>query len=131
MEVILSLAILAGAVAITGELSRASLENARVVRDRTKAQLRCESKMAEIAAGLEPLESQEGLPFEDETDWTYSIMTEMIDEAGLMQLTVTVMQGGEEIEPVDFSLVRWIIDPSMASSDVTSEGTDSASSLGF
>ena len=52
LEVILALAILAGAVAVFSELSRGALENAGTARDLARAELLCESKLAEIAAGL-------------------------------------------------------------------------------
>jgi general secretion pathway protein I len=54
LEVILALAILTGAVAVLGEIVRLGIRNAQVARDTTQAQLLCESKLAEITAGIIP-----------------------------------------------------------------------------
>lgn len=117
LEVILSLAILAGAVAVLGQLTRGGLENARLARDLTLAQLYCESKMAEIAAGLAPLESQQGVPFEDTDDpsvldWIFTVEVVPTAQTGLLEVCVTVSQDPSmESQPVEYKLVRWIRDP--------------------
>ena len=51
MEVILSIAILASATVLLGELTRFGMRNAAIARDLTQAQLLCESKLNEIVAG--------------------------------------------------------------------------------
>jgi len=125
LEVILALAILGGAIAVLGELSRLGMRNAQYARDVTQAQLLCESKLAEITAGLSPLESEQGTPFEtaDETaasDWLYSVDVTPIDEDGLLEVRVTVTQDlPTEKRPVEFSLVRWMVDPEIESSEET------------
>ncbi len=116
LEVILALAILAGAVAVLGQLGRSGLENARLARDLTLAQLYCESKMAEIAAGLSPVDAQEGVPFEDTdepaADWTYTVEVNPTGQDGLLEVRVIVSQDpAVEIRPVEYSLVRWMADP--------------------
>jgi general secretion pathway protein I len=79
IEVILALAILCGALATLGELSRLGMREAEKARDLTQAQLLCESKLSEITAGVTPLEAQEDAPFEStdeedsESEWVYSI----------------------------------------------------------
>jgi len=124
LEVILALAILSGSVAVLGEVTRGAMENARIARDVTVAQLLCESKMAEVAAAITPAEMVTGVPF-DETDdpalldWLYTIEVESIDEeGGLLVVRVTVVQDlPAERRPVEFSLTRWLIE----SSEETSE----------
>ena len=117
LEVILALAILAGAVAVLGQLTRGGLENARLARDQTLAQLFCESKLAEIAAGLAPLESQQGTPFEDSDDpavldWTFTVEVNPAAQTGLLEVRVTVSQDASlQSQPVEYTLVRWIRDP--------------------
>src|SRR5262249_48605282 len=51
LEVILALAILAGAVAAIGELVRVGLHNADVARQLTRAEMLCESISDQIAGG--------------------------------------------------------------------------------
>ena len=123
LEVILAMAILCVAVAVLGEASRQGMRYARYARDLTQAQLLCESKLAEIAAGLTPAEAQQDVPFETteedaESEWLYSIDVTPLDEAGLSEVRVTVVQNvPEHKRPVEFSLVRWIAASSSESSE--------------
>ena len=117
LEVILALAILTGAIAVLGELARLGLRNARIARDMTYAQLLCESKLAEILAGITPPEPIRNAPFEllddpAELGWLYSIDLAPLEEEGLLAVRVTVAQDlPPEQHPVKLSLVRWIVDP--------------------
>jgi hypothetical protein len=116
----LALAILAGAIAVLGEASRIGLENARIARDLTHAQLLCESKLAEITSSPEsPIPEQE-IPFgtvEDpsEPDWYYWVEVTPIDTEGLLEIRVTVRKDLPTVkQPVELSLVGWMIDPEVA-----------------
>ena len=117
LEVVLALAILAGAVAVLGEVARSGMENARIARDLTAAQLLCESTLAEITAGATLPDPVYGVPYETvtdptEPDWLYSIEVEPVDEEGLIAVCVTVTKDlPPEMRPVEFFLVRWMIDP--------------------
>ena len=131
LEVILSLAILTGAIAVLGELARIGLENAGYTHQLTKAQLLCEGKMAEITSGITLPDPVSGVSFESETSdetasmidpgeaaWLYSIASDLIDENGLLQITVTVYQDlPEKKRPVTCSLVRWIVDSSLTGTE--------------
>lgn len=142
LEVILALAILAGAIATLGELSRLGLRNAQYAREVTEAQLLCESKMAEIAAGLTPAESQEDVPLaagseeeSGESEWLCTIAVGPDDANGvaavdmeeLTPVRVTVTRNlPAEKRPATFSLVRWI-----SSSESSAEtGTTPSASTG-
>jgi general secretion pathway protein I len=119
LEVILALAVLAGSLAVLGEAIRLGLHNAQVTRDLTQAQLLCESKLAEIAAGLTPSDPVQGARFDcvvgdGQTGWLYSISRETMGEEGLLVVCVTVTQDlPPEKRPVQFALVRWIPDPAV------------------
>ena len=137
LEVILALAILAGAIAVVGEVSSLGLRNAQKARDLTHAQLLCESKLAEIVAGLEPLEAQEGTPLgtvEDgsEPDWLYSVEVNPTPDTGLVEVRVTVSKDlPAEQRPASFTLVRWMLDPEATATETdTAEMSDSAESSG-
>ncbi len=134
LEVILAVAILAAAVAVLGELGRLGLQNARIARDLTEAQLLCESLMAGITAGITPPEPVHGARFDPDgnhavSGWLYSIDLVKIDEQGLMAVRVTVTQDlPPERRPVEFSLIRWIVDPGIEASEVPElEESDSPS----
>jgi len=139
LEVILALAILAGAVAVLGEAARHAMRNAQTARDLTHAQLLCESRMSEITAGLAPLEATEGneaaLPdvsgttetadeeTSPESDWLYSVDVQPIDEEGLVAVRVTVTRNtAPEQRGVEFSLVRWMVDTAMNQSQTGASG---------
>ncbi|MDD4266788.1 MAG: type II secretion system protein [Pirellulales bacterium] len=126
LEVILSLAILGGAMAILGEAVRQGMHNARIARDLTDAQLYCESKLAEIEAGLltanavadVPIERMQDSLLESSTDsyetgWLYSVESQVIDVAGLVQVAVTVSQDPAITKnPIRFTLTRLVLDES-------------------
>ncbi len=120
LEVILALAILAGAMAALGEVSRLALRNAAAARDLARAQLLAESKMSEILSGVSSPSAVENTAFQSsdyaldpgEPAWLYSISSESTDEDGLISVRVTVtrqMPAGQH--PVKFSLVHWVPDP--------------------
>ena len=121
LEVILALAILAGSLAVLGGAARLGMRNAESARDLTKAQLLCESKLAEITAGITPPDPVHGVAFvqtadtvvgQGETIWLYSIDRQHTDQEGLDVVRVTVTQ---KLPPnqraLTFWLDRWIPDP--------------------
>ncbi len=111
LEVILALAILAGSVVAIGEIIRNGLRAASDSRSITQAQLLCESKMAEVVAGVEPLDPVVGVQMEWEPEWLYSIDVQSMESGELLAVMVTVEQDPERTShPVHFSLVRWVSD---------------------
>lgn len=138
LEVILALAILAGAIAVLSEVSGIGMRNARLARDLTYAQLLCESKLAELVAGVEPLEAKQSVPLgtvsdSSEPDWLYSVEIHPTQQEGLLEVCVTVVKDQPpEMRPAQFSLVRWMLDPEAAASEANepsaSQETPSADS---
>jgi len=126
LEVILALAILGGAIAVLGEAARLALRNAEFTRDMARAQLLCESKLAEILAGVasaEPIQRAviENAAGPDEPAWLYSIEKASLDDEGLVSVRVTVVRDlPAEKHPVTFALVRWI-DTSQTSATESSD----------
>jgi type II secretory pathway pseudopilin PulG len=129
LEVVLALTILVGAIAVLGELVRLGTTNAGNARDLTQAQLLCESKMAEISAGLLVPEVVQGAPCEYDPEWLYSIDIQPTDMPGLVALRVTVFQDLPlNQRPAEFSLVRWMQDPllELPSGVPTDDGTSTS-----
>lgn len=124
LEVILAIAILGGAMIAIGELLRIGSRSSMSARELTTAQLHCESKLAEIAAGLLPAETAGPTPLEVDEDWRYSIEAAPTNQDGLLAVRVTVEQDlPPTSRPISFSLTRWIQDPNTvqtASSSTTS-----------
>jgi len=134
LELILALTILCAAVAALGEACRNGMRYAQYARDMTQAQLLCESKLAEIAAGVTPAEPQESVPFETTEDdgepqWLYSIEVTTLDEEGLIQVRVTVTKDVPASKrPVEFPLVRWMVDPSIETTEAATSAESGSTS---
>jgi len=120
LEVILALAILAGALTVLGELARRSLHNAEVSRATSEAQLLCESKLAEMAAGVTPVNPVVDAPWQSVPDteietndaWFYSVEVDSTGLDGLLAVCVTLSRDRPvQKGPESVWLTRWIIDP--------------------
>ena len=125
LEVILALAILAGGVAVLSQMSWSGLENARLAGEVVAAQLMAESLMAELMAGIHPMQSVHDQPVEDLSfDWhetlaagddlgrwlaTIDVSPAPLD--GLLHVAVTVRDGASPGRAAESSLVRWWVDP--------------------
>jgi prepilin-type N-terminal cleavage/methylation domain-containing protein len=126
LEVMLALGILGLSLAAIGEIMRIGSRNAEMARDLTTAQILCETKMAELAAGmLAPIPVTEAAILDVGTgdDWYYSIETQSIGQEGLLAVRVVVQQNPQLVSrPVSFSLIRWMIDPQQISSSTDTTG---------
>lgn len=110
LEVILSLAILSGAIATIGELVRQGAQHAQIARDLTHAQIKCESLLAELQAGLLVPESVSDVPIDD--DWSYSMEVESLESDGVLIVRLTVSQNASAAtRPATFSVIHWTPDP--------------------
>lgn len=133
LEVILAIGILAGASVLTGSIIRQGLQNTAAARDLTKAQIYCQSKLAEIAAGIEAAGPASDIPLDKEGKWVCSITTEPVGDYSLLAVTVTVNRVDKTgPRQVSYSLTQWIVDPesetATESGDASETSTDSAAS---
>ena len=116
LEVILALAILGGALAVLGSIVRVGTRSARHARGRVSAGLHCKSIMAEITAGIIPVEPMQpgALSVPDpEYDWMYSIDVEPTEMEGMLAVRVDVIENKPlTASPISTFLVRWVLDPS-------------------
>jgi prepilin-type N-terminal cleavage/methylation domain-containing protein len=112
LEVMIAIAILGVSLAAMGGLIRLGTRTAAESRDLTQAQILCEGKMSELAAGLIPPEAVEEAAFEMDPDWTYSVSVAPLETEGLLDVMVTVQQTAESGDATSsFTLRRWMIDP--------------------
>lgn len=135
LEVILAFAILAGSLAVLGELIRQGARAAAESRDLTRGQLLCESKISEVAAGVAPADPVQRVPFENDPEWLYSIEVLETEQPGLLGIHVTVEPNLDDLTQrhVSFTLVRWIPDPSLGLSEeqpLTTNSVPSGASSG-
>ena len=72
--------------------------------------------------GASSLEAAAAVAFELDPEWTYTIETGSLDQQGLVQARVTVQQvEADRLYPLTFTLTRWILDPSLASGETSTD----------
>jgi len=112
LEVLLAIAILGGAMIVITQLLNLGYRSAIEARMRTEAALLCDTKMAELAAGVLPLSGTSGEAIEENPNWNYSVSVENASQVGLLAVTVTVAQNNVGNQtPMSLSIVRLMPDP--------------------
>lgn len=112
LEVILALTILGISVAAIGQLIRIGTINAEESENLSKAQAYCDSRMAEVAAGILPLSSVGSAPCEEDPEWLYSVQVSAANQVGLLQVGVAVTQDPTSVSnPLKFTIFRLMPDP--------------------
>ena len=112
-----------------GELTRMGLQNAHRAAAWATAQLLCESKLAEITSGITAATSAPPTPLDETGLWQYSVIVEPTADASLLVVRVTVSENlSPQQSPVEFSLVRWMIDPQAAADAAATAESEAASS---
>jgi len=115
LEIILALAILAGALAALGEVMRLGDMNASFARDETEAQILASSVMDEFLSGARPLQALNRHDFDFVTDpaWVFSVVLEPTTHAEVVRVGVRVELKDAEPnkEPAHYELYRWMLHP--------------------
>jgi general secretion pathway protein I len=112
LEVIFAIALLVGALAIIGQHVYSGVRSAVEAEALTTAELLCESTLAQAIAGAIPLEPAAGVPIETMPDWQYTMeINEVESSSGLLAIRVIVTNAGSTPRPVEFALIRWMLDP--------------------
>lgn len=114
LEIVLSLAILAGSLAALGEVMRLADRNAQLVRDESQAQILAASVMDELLSGSRLLVAVNQAQMDDVTDppWLYSVVLEQTPYQELVLVRVQVEQQlPPQQQPAHFELVRWMPNP--------------------
>ena len=136
LEIILALAILAGAVALLGEAMQLASRAAADCRGESHAKMLAESIMAELLSGMADLTDidREPIDSDDTVPWVYSVIFSEVDTdlEGLTAVEVLVEQDLDKaFRPVKYRLVQWLwIDPNESSSDDTSTDDSTSSTSG-
>jgi type II secretion system protein I len=141
LEVILALALLAGAMAMLGELCRLGLRNAQEARDLTRCEMVCDSIVSQIVAGAMTTSAVSGAAWDEDPRWLYTVDTQSTNQSGLIQLRVTVARDAPpEKHPVQCTIYRWMVDPGLeqaeaaqaqsAAQNSTTSGSETSSSTG-
>lgn len=124
LEVILAFAILAGSLAVLGQLISIGMRSAREAEGMTESQMICQTIMDEIIIGVRLPDPVQEIPVDMLTDssvivpnrtidWVYSIDSELAPIDGLLMIRVSVRRlNAISLADADqFQLIRWIPDP--------------------
>ena len=133
LEILLAIAILGGALAVLGEISRNGIRSASETESMVQAELLCESILAKVQLGIIKQETVTDVPVTESTNstvlsdtvvdtnaviagntsvaiWYYSVeINNVADEYDLLEIAVTVRQD-ESLRsfPVACRMVRWL-----------------------
>jgi len=120
MEVIVALTIFLISMAAIGMLIDMATQRSADARSQTLAMQLCQAKLAEFAAGVQEMGSQNGVAFDFDPNWTWSAnCTSRSDPANLWTVEITVERkaGGFSTSA---TLSQMILDPSIRG---TTEGS--------
>ncbi|WP_339908778.1 prepilin-type N-terminal cleavage/methylation domain-containing protein [Symmachiella dynata] len=124
-EVLLSLAILAAAMAAIAQLVSSGVQASVRARLQSEAIIRCQSQLAELIAVGDPLSAVADQPFADDPAWTWSISAAETEQPGLVQLVMTVTHDpGDGFGDVSYTIPRFYRDPIAAASLSATEPED-------
>lgn len=114
LEVVLSLAIFFGSLAILSQINWNGTRAAVQAQLSAQALMRCEAKLQEVIAGAEPLADQQNVPFDDNSEWTWSLQTAPTTFTELVVVKVTVERtSSSSLGNISLSLQRWMRDPAV------------------
>jgi prepilin-type N-terminal cleavage/methylation domain-containing protein len=131
LEIILSLAILAGALAALGEVLRSASQTASMTEGETQAQILAASLMDELVCGARQLSavSQTVLDPTANPPWIHSIALENTDYPGIVAVRVAIEQQLDaRLRPARFELVRWMSNPEYVAPETSDQSSTSSSS---
>lgn len=116
LEVLVSVAIFLGSLTAIMQLLNTGQQAEVSARLQSEAVLRCDSKMAEIVAGIEkPVSSADGAFLDDEIgSWKWSVDVANGSATSLLRITVTVEHRPDGKDPnAAFTLTRYMRDPQL------------------
>ena len=116
LEVLFALAILVASLSVLSKLVELGVRASEFAQLHTSAILLAESKMGELVAGIEPINSTGGGSFLEDPAWQWQLTVASGPVDGLKWVSITVSRSptGElahNREPIDFTLSRWVMDP--------------------
>jgi prepilin-type N-terminal cleavage/methylation domain-containing protein len=122
LEVLLAMAIFLLGVTGLSQLIIMSSDRALEVKMQSQAVQMAQAKMAEIVSGVQPLNAQSGMPFDEDPDWTWSMDVTSVQSngvSGLSQVTVHVSRNKSDGSKLDFTLTQYVMDPTLRGSSLT------------
>jgi len=119
LEVLIALTIFLLAVVVLGNLITIGTNRALDIKLEGQATQLCQSKLAEVTAGVEPLSTQTDVPFDEEPDWVWSVEAEPEAQPGLWRVKVRVTRQHADERRTECILTQLLIDPNLRGSTQT------------
>lgn len=129
------MAIFLAALLVLSELISTASRAAVRAQLQTRANFLCESKLAEVLAGAEPMRAVDAVAVDGPRNgWSWSLALDAADHPDLLRITVSVAhRRSDGAQDAAQSLVRWVRDPEMmfdASDDDDDGGSRERDSAG-
>jgi type II secretion system protein I len=128
LEVIIALAIFMLSIVAIQRLILIGTDRARDVQLRAEAIRLCQSKMAEIYAGAEQLQSQSDVPFTEDPVWHWSADCNQGNVNNLWTVEVRVGRDRADGTKLEVTLTQMMLDPSVRGTNVNLNSNSSGSS---
>ena len=117
LEVLVALAIFLVSLIGIGQLITMGADRARDVQQQAESTRLCQSKLAEVVAGVVPVSSsQSSTPFDEDPNWEWSMDSEQGSVTGLYSITVHVSRSRRDGSRVETALSQMVLDPSLRGS---------------
>ncbi len=128
LEILLALAILGGSMAVLSQIASTGVDAAREARDLSMARIICQSKLSEaMLTGTTPVSITTApvasIDSQSLTEFVYSVevMPGQLDGLLSIRVQVDALDSDSGTPLVSFSLVRWMIDPSLGLEEAEAE----------
>lgn len=133
LEVLVAMAIFLFALVALGHLVTQAGNRALDVQQKSQAIQICKAKLAELAAGAIPLESQGDVPLDEDPSWHWSLDAEQGNVSGLWNVSVRVTKQQASGSKIEVALNQMMLDPSLRGNNqvgslVSSESSSSSNS---
>lgn len=136
-EVVLALAIFTGAMTAIAQILRTGSRAAVRAQLESEAVLLCERRMNEVVSGVLPLEGVDHAPFDNRSNWFWTLNLSDSGVVNLLKLEVSVEHAGDNgTNRVSYRLTRLMRDPQVyvdaanAEAAAATTGSSSSSSSG-
>lgn len=136
-EVVLALAIFTGAMTAIAQILRTGSRAAVRAQLESEAVLLCERRMNEVVSGVLPLEGVDHAPFDNRSNWFWTLTLSDSGVVNLLKLEVSVEHAGDNgTNRVGYRLTRLMRDPQVyvdaanAEAATATTGSSSSSSSG-
>jgi general secretion pathway protein I len=112
LEVLLAMTIFFAALVGLSRLIMLGGNLAQEARLQSEAGQLCQTKLAEVQAGAEPLTPQHDMPFDESAAWRWNLECEQDSKVpNLWHVQVRVSRPPGNGRPVEVTLSRWLLDP--------------------